>query len=153
MTKANLHDGNIADESECVLLILGTGFLAGIIYQWQLWSLTDEGLSLLSPSDAFWDFSNLWAGGYLARHGDVGILFDVDAYRTSLRTMFGHALPNQEWSYPPSILLLGVPLSLLPIGLAYAVWSIATLGCLYAVLRMMRFTPTIALLLSLCPAE
>src|SRR5689334_18035653 len=90
-------------------------FCMADFYLRRLWAIGPDGLSALSKTLPYWDFSNLWAGGRMALDGHVGTLFDVDAYRAALRGMFGPDLPNQEWSYPPSILLIGAPLATLPI--------------------------------------
>lgn len=51
------------------------------------------------------DGVDFWAGGFLARHGEVALLFDPVAYRAFLHGAFG-ALPVHMWSYAPNYLLL-----------------------------------------------
>jgi len=133
-------------------VIVAAGILTGIVYNIQLWTLNANGFSELSLRLPYWDFSNLWAGGKLALEGHVLDLFDADAYRLALRNMFGMSLPNQEWSYPPSLLLLGIPLALLPIGSAYLLWTLGTLLLLYFALRPLGFPWYVRLLLLVSPA-
>jgi hypothetical protein len=51
------------------------------------------------------DGLDFWAGGFLARHGQLPILFDHAAYQAFLQGMYGR-LPYHLWSYPPNYLLL-----------------------------------------------
>lgn len=133
--------------------IFAAVLLTGTIYQIALWTPAADGFSSLSKGLPYWDFSNLWAGGRLALEGQVSVLFDVEAYRSTLRAWFGAGLPNQEWSYPPSILLIGVPLALLPLPVAYTVWTLGTLLCLFLTVRLLRFPVYLSLALLLSPAE
>ncbi|WP_170976528.1 glycosyltransferase family 87 protein [Rhizobium sp. FKL33] len=112
--------------------------MIAIRYQFQLWQFDENGFSILSKKLPYWDFTNLWAGSRLAREGHVSWLFDVEAYRAGLRAMFSPLLPNQEWSYPPSILWLGMPLSFLPLPLAYAIWTFGTIAVLALALTPLR---------------
>lgn len=133
-------------------VIAGCGILVGLVYQFQLWTFRPDGYSALSERLAYWDFTNLWSGGRLALEGRVDAIFDVEAYRLALRGWFGSGLPDQEWSYPPSILLIGVPLSFLPLPLAYGLWTAATLACLYLVLRNLQLPAIVTLALLFSPA-
>jgi hypothetical protein len=71
----------------------------------------------------------------MALDGHIPYLFDAETYRAALRTMFSPDLLDQEWSYPPSILLLGAPLAALPIFHAYLVWTFGTALCLWLAIR------------------
>jgi hypothetical protein len=88
----------------------------------------------------------------MALEGNVASLFDVDAYRAALRAMFSPELPNQEWSYPPSILLIGAPLATLPIFLAYLVWTFGTVLCLWLSVRPLKLGAAAELASVLSPA-
>ncbi|WP_051333946.1 glycosyltransferase family 87 protein [Mesorhizobium sp. WSM3224] len=122
------------------------------IYLSMLWNLNSKGFSELSHRLPYWDFTNLWAGSRMAIDGHVATLFDVDAYRAALRDMFSPDLPNQEWSYPPNILLLGVPLATLPILPAYLVWTIGTVLCLWLAIRPLKLGAALELAIVLSPA-
>lgn len=123
-------------------VFVAEGALAiGIARLFSIWSLQPNGFSPVSQRLPYWDFTNLWAGSLFARLGHVDWLFDVDAYRAGLRALFSPDLPNHEWSYPPSILLFGAPLSWLPIFVAYLVFTFATLLILHFALRPFRFHP------------
>ncbi|BCM16478.1 glycosyltransferase family 87 protein [Mesorhizobium sp. J8] len=121
-------------------------------YLSMLWNLDDRGFSELSHRLPYWDFTNLWAGSRMAIDGHVATLFDVDAYRAALRAMFSPDLPNQEWSYPPNILLVGVPLATLPILPAYLIWTIGTVLCLWLAIRPLKLGAALELAIVLSPA-
>src|SRR3546814_13412631 len=57
------------------------------------------------------DFVNVWAGGLLARLGDLGVIYDVPASRFVLRKAMELG-GIYAYSYPPHTLLLAVPFSL-----------------------------------------
>jgi hypothetical protein len=115
--------------------VAASGILIGLIYHANLWTFADNGFSILSDRLPYWDFTNLWAGSKMALQGHVGFLFDVEAYRATLREMFSPALPDQEWSYPPSMALIGAPLAMLPIMPAYFVWTFGTVALLHLAIR------------------
>ncbi|WP_245456253.1 glycosyltransferase family 87 protein [Mesorhizobium sp. M2A.F.Ca.ET.043.05.1.1] len=121
-------------------------------YLSSLWTLNSKGFSELSHRLPYWDFTNLWAGSRMAMDGHVALLFDADGYRAALRGMFSPNLPNQEWSYPPNILLLGVPLATLPILPAYLIWTVGTVLCLWLAIRPLRLGAALELAIVLSPA-
>ncbi len=133
-------------------LIFLTGLIFGVLYHVSLWNLDTAGLSTISKRLPYWDFTNLWAGARLALDGHVEFLFDAEGYRAALRAMFTPALPDQEWSYPPSMLIIGLPLALLPISIAYLVWTVGTLALLHLAIRPLRLPLAIHLAALLSPA-
>lgn len=135
-----------------VTIVTVIGFWMAEFYLRTLWAYRPDGLSLLSHKLPYWDFTNLWAGSRMAMDGHVAALFDVDAYRAALRAMFSPDLPNQEWSYPPSILLLGVPLATLPILPAYLIWTVGTVLCLWLAIRPLKLGAAVELAIVLSPA-
>lgn len=119
---------------------------------WLTWVLDDRGFSVMSQRLPYWDFSNLWAGGRLAAEGLVSHLFDVSQYRMDLRRVLSPHIQGQEWSYPPSILLLGYPLSQLPILPAYLLWTAGT-GLLFLLsLRLLQLPWLACVVVALSPA-
>lgn len=126
--------------------------VAGLTQQAMIWRLDANGISIVGGRLPYWDFSNLWAGSLMVLQGHARDLFDVTAYRANLDAIFAASLPAQEWSYPPSILLIGVPLATLPIGAAYAVWSIGTVAAFHLALRPLRLPAAAHLFVLLSPA-
>lgn len=107
------------------------GIIVGLTYHMRLWDVDARGLSSAQDRLPYWDFSNLWMGGRLALEGRVDTLFDAEAYRAALRQIFSSDLPDQEWSYPPSMLLFGAPIAVLPILPAYLIWTFGTIFAIW----------------------
>lgn len=132
--------------------VVWCGIAIGLVYQVNLWTFDEQGFSILSDRLPYWDFTNLWAGGALALEGKVHALFSAEGYRAALRAMLHPSLPNQEWSYPPSMLLLGMPLATLPIMLAYLIWTFATVALLWIALRPFDFPMPVRIAIIASPA-
>lgn len=73
------------------------------------------------------DFINVWVGGTLARLGDVGVVYDVPAYRFVLHKAMQLG-GIYAYSYPPHTLLLAVPFGLFSYPVALALWTVAGAG-------------------------
>ena len=123
-------------------VVFAFGAAIGVSYHTELWTFGEDGFSLTSLRLPYWDFTNLWAGSRMALDGHVDALFNVDAYRAAQRACSPRNLPNHEWSYPPSIILFGAPLALLPILPAYLVWTFGTIALLHLAIRPLRL-PTV----------
>lgn len=134
------------------IFVVCCGIGLGLTYHFRLWTLDVQGFSILMDRLPYWDFTNLWAGGALALQDKVQILFDPDGYRAALRAMLHPLLPDQEWSYPPSLLLIGMPLAKLPILPAYLVWTFSTVLMLWLAIRLFRFPRSVQIAIILSPA-
>ena len=133
-------------------IIFAFGVALGVQYHIGLWTIGEDGFSAVSKRLPYWDFTNLWAGSRMALEGDVAALFDVDAYRAALRAMFLPSLPDQEWSYPPSIILFGAPFAALPILPAYLLWTFGTITLLHFAIRPLRLPPMLHIAALASPA-
>ncbi|MGZ9719232.1 glycosyltransferase family 87 protein [Rhizobium miluonense] len=100
----------------------------------------------------YWDFTNLWGGAVMALKGNVAYLFDAEAYRRELRLLLSPLMQNQEWSYPPSMLLIGVPLAGLPIFIAYIIWTLGTLFLLFVATKPLGLVWWARVLIVVSPA-
>jgi hypothetical protein len=118
-----------------VLLLVVLGSLNALRTLPAVWDLDPNGLSRFTKTLPEWDFANLWAGGRLASAGDTSTLLDPEAYRAWMRATFTPELPEREWSYPPTMLLLTVPFAQLPLTMAFLVWTSSTLLALWLALR------------------
>ncbi|MDD5036938.1 MAG: glycosyltransferase family 87 protein [Methylococcaceae bacterium] len=92
-----------------------------------VWSVDADGVNSTTHNLAVWDFANLWSGGRLVSDGHLATLFDPAGFAAWQRQMFSPRLEPHEWSYPPSLLLLAVPLAQLPLLASYAVWTVGSL--------------------------
>ena len=81
------------------------------------------------------DFVDFWAGARFAFTGDAATVYDLDAFRAAIRKVAGAAIEPYLYSYPPSLMLLTLPLALLPFLAAFAVWTIGGGAVLFALLR------------------
>lgn len=118
----------------------------------EVWNTGADGLVRDLRKLPTWDFTNLWAGGTLAWQGELDILFDEQRYRAWLRTNFSPGIDDSEWSYPPTMLLLGVPLSRLSLVAGYVLWSVATPLLLLLLLRLGGLPWHVASLCAVAPA-
>ena len=119
-----------------VPLALMLGFAALALYRYALlWELDAAGLSARVGKVPEWDFANLWAGARLALDGRIDALFDVAAFREAFAELARPEIEGREWSYPPTMLLVGAPFALLPLGTAYWLWHAVTVGLLALALR------------------
>lgn len=133
-------------------IVVAAGLLFGLTNQYHLWTLDENGFSVLSERLPYWDFTNLWAGSTMALNGNAAALFDAELYRAALRAMLSPLLPDQEWSYPPSMALIGAPLAQLPIFPAYLVWTFGTIACLFLAIRPLGLPLAVQIAAAVSPA-
>jgi hypothetical protein len=81
------------------------------------------------------DFLNLWMYGCAAVTADPGQFYDLAAYRGALHSLLGMEFPGQNWSYPPSVMLLAAPFGQLGYLTALACWTLAGVAVFVAVAR------------------
>jgi hypothetical protein len=111
------------------------GLIPGALLIVAVWQVDPDGVSPVTAKWPTWDFTNLWAGGVLAASGKLHTLFEPAEYSRWLRAVLSPRVADHEWSYPPTMLLLGVPLSRLPLVPGHIVWTFGTLGLLLIALR------------------
>lgn len=98
------------------------------------------------------DFLNLWIVGRAAWAGDPARLYDLSTYANTVAALVGPGYPGQQWSYPPTTLLVGAPFGLLPYGVALLLWTLIGTVTLAAALRLWTRDARLILVLLLCPA-
>jgi hypothetical protein len=81
------------------------------------------------------DFLNLWMYGRAAVTADPGQFYDLAAYHGALRSLLGMEFSGQNWSYPPSVMLLAAPFGQLGYLTALACWTLAGVVVFVAVAR------------------
>jgi hypothetical protein len=84
------------------------------------------------------DGLDFWAGGFLALHGQLPILFDSAAYNVFLRGLYGAQMPFHMWSYPPNYLLMATAFGGLTPLRAVLAFDTVSLLALVLVLRLAR---------------
>jgi hypothetical protein len=81
------------------------------------------------------DFLNLWMYGRAAANADPGQFYDLAVYHSAIRDLFGMEFSGQNWSYPPSIMLLAAPFGQLGYLTALACWTLIGVAVFIAVGR------------------
>jgi hypothetical protein len=121
-----------------VVLLLAMSLVVPLLMVRGAWNVDQDGYSLAFLNMPEVDFTNMFAGGTLARTGLVHVLFNQLTYSEWMRSAILEKLPFHQWSYPPSMLLLAVPFSLLPLFLGYLVWTALSWAFLAICLRYCR---------------
>lgn len=81
------------------------------------------------------DFLNLWMYARAAFSARPGLWYDPDAYRHALDALLGAGYAGQNWSYPPTIMLLAALFAPLPYLPALLLWTLAGIAVFVPVLR------------------
>jgi hypothetical protein len=81
------------------------------------------------------DFLNFWMYGRAAGNSDPGQFYDLAAYHTAIRDLLGMEFSGQNWSYPPSVMLLAAPFGQLGYLTALACWTLIGVAAFIAVGR------------------
>jgi alpha-1,2-mannosyltransferase len=97
------------------------------------------------------DGLDFWAGGFLALHHRLAMLFDPGAYQSFLSNAFGARLPPHMWSYPPNYLLLTTAFDWLPPWPAILAFDLASLLLLILLLRLVRLPWLLVLAVATSP--
>jgi hypothetical protein len=134
------------------MIVVVLGIIFSCTFYFGLWGSVNDGISGTSGTTPYWDFNNLWVGSKLALEGQVKTLFDVELYRTEMDRLLALDVPNQEWSYPPNMLLIGAPLAVFPIPVAYTMWTIGAIILMYFALKPFQLTLMARLAITLSPA-
>jgi hypothetical protein len=109
------------------------------------------GVDLLLPSSTTAlgrDFSNLWIAGRLVLEGQPLCTFDIECFRLALTRELG-ILSQQNFSYPPHVLLIAAPFALLPYYAALACWTALGVALFYQTAKLWvpcEFPPILAIL-------
>ncbi len=98
---------------------------AAYTYGSHLWQATAVGLTRGDGSLAFGDDTiNFWAAPYLALRGRIMEVYDFQAFHAFQVTTLGGPIHLYHYSYPPTAILLTLPLGLLPYPGGWAVWTL-----------------------------
>lgn len=101
--------------------------IAVYLLLWGYFVLTGTGLTDRLGEPVGRDFSHYWVAATLALAGNPGAVFDFPKLRVAQQAVFGPEA-SLPWLYPPTFLLLVMPLALLPYLVSLAVWLLTTLG-------------------------
>ena len=128
------------------------GYTLAIIYAVILVHFYRAGAWIInnSGSPVYTDFTTMWVAGIEALRGGAARLYDSVQFLKTQEALLEHReffYPN--WPYPPTILLIVVPIGALPYLYAFLSWDIATLLALVAVVYfIVRRPSSVALVLA-----
>lgn len=115
-----------------------------------VWLHTRAGVTAPDGEQLGRDFVNYWAGGHLAAQGRAGLVYDIKGFLAFERAHTA-ANANFKWfAYPPTALLLCLPLAVFGFFAGYVAWLAAGTWACYALLRRTLDAP-LALLASFAP--
>jgi hypothetical protein len=115
-----------------------------------VWLHTRAGVTALDGEQLGRDFVNYWAGGHLAAQGRAGLVYDIKGFLAFERAHTA-ANANFKWfAYPPTALLLCLPLAAFGFFAGYVAWLAAGTWACFALLRRTLDAP-LALLASFAP--
>jgi hypothetical protein len=106
------------------LMLMGAGFclVAIAVYAWLLPPATPfprDGSGLIVGRD----FLNFWMYGRAATSAQPWAWYDLATYQRAIAALLGPGYPGQNWSYPPSIMLLAAPFGRMGYLPALALWT------------------------------
>ena len=78
------------------------------------------------------DFPLHWTASFLALAGEPAAVYDYDRLRTVEQDLTGYG--PHPWPYPPTALLIDLPLALAPYYISLAIWLTVTMGAYLLVL-------------------
>jgi len=114
---------------------------------WQ-WPFPRDGSTLVVGRD----FLNFWMYGRAAVLENPAQWYDPAAYNNALTALLGPNYPGQNWSYPPSVMLIAAPFGFLSYLHALALWTALGLAGFIVFARRQFADPLYAAALVLSPA-
>jgi hypothetical protein len=103
------------------------GLVLGYLLCIAFLALTANGLSDYAGRPLGTDFSNVYAAGLEALHGNPTAPFDILSQQKAEQALFGPATPLYGWHYPPFFLLVAAALAQLPYITALIAWQMGSL--------------------------
>lgn len=125
-------DVQARDESRDTIriLVFASALFAGLAAIGYLWTISwvepipHDATSLVVGRD----FLNFWMYGRAAWLPDPSRFYDAHIYNAALTALLGADYPGQNWSYPPSIMLIAAPFGRLSYFAALLCWTVLGIG-------------------------
>ena len=99
--------------------------LALIVVGRDIWLHTSQGLTDADGQQLGRDFVNYWAGAQLAADGQAARVYDIDGFLAYQRSQTAPNAHFKWYSYPPTTLVLSLPLAALDFAPALAFWLLS----------------------------
>jgi hypothetical protein len=90
------------------------------------------------------EFRMFWTASYMALHGEFSDIYNNDKFEAA-ETRLAGTKKGHVWLYPPTFLLIVLPLSLLPYLPSMAIWLAVTLSSYLLILRRICPQPYVIL--------
>jgi hypothetical protein len=119
------------------LMLWAAGLILGYVLCGVFLAFTAHGLNDYAGRPLGTDFSNVYAAGVEAAHGDATAPFDILRQQKMERTLFGPATQLYGWHYPPFFLLVAAALAQLPYIPALILWQAGTLMLYLGSIRLL----------------
>ncbi len=120
--------------------ILLAGYLFLVLAMVVLALRSQRGLTYLPDCPLGHDFSHYWLAASLARSGDPAAVYQVPGFLAAQQAYF-KVKSTLPWLYPPTFLLLVLPLAWLPYLASLGVWLAVSSGAYLAVVRRLAPHP------------
>lgn len=133
------------------MLLVVLSLLPPLLTLLVLWVIPAEPGNYDRYARAMRGFTNLWVAGATAASGSAMSLLNQPAHAATVRALFGAGFTEQLWGYPPSMLLIAVPFSLIPLSIGFTIWTAASVAALWQAMRWAGLGAT-ATLAALCPS-
>ena len=115
--------------------------------------LTKPGLTDLMGKPLGVDFVAFYSASKLALNGDPAGIYSISKLHVIEKTVVGADIGIWAWNYPPTFLVMALPLALFPYGISFVLWSFPALyGYLWMMRRMAPHPLTPWLFLAFPPA-
>ena len=98
------------------------------------------------------DFLNFWMYGRAAATANPSQFYDALIYNRELTALLGAGYPGQNWSYPPSVMILAAPFGQLSYLTALLCWTVLGVVIFLWVARRHLTDPRLLVALVLSPA-
>ncbi len=98
------------------------------------------------------DYLNFWMYGQAAAAADPGRFYDPALYNEALRALLGPNYFGQNWSYPPSLMLIAAPFGQLPYLAGLFIWTALGLTAFLLVARSALSDTRVLIALVFSPA-
>lgn len=103
-------------------------FIGAYLIFYAFMTLSGTGLSDREGLPIGHDFSHYWTASALALSGEAAAVYDYSRLETARTKVFGQPKFGLPWLYPPTYLLMILPIALMPYLVSLAVCLLVTLG-------------------------
>lgn len=114
--------------------------LLGVFFLFSAY-LSGPGLTIYKGKPLGFDFAHYWVASSMTLVGDSATVYNVPEFLKALEVRFHTTASPIPWLYPPTFLLMVLPLALLPYVPSLGVWLGVTLWGYLAVLRRVAPNP------------